>query len=191
MNSHDIRVRLQSAFIPQQAFQTTLQAAGQTALRSFIEDKMYQSNGFLKSISLLQPRGMPSVTFDTVCARFAAEMCIVGQPVLHVGVRTIAREIERYAHGGSAEDALHPVLSHSGFLYVTGIDEGEPSHIGAYEYLLDHASRGGALLLPRSFSRERFPDARRLYAPLDSFLMSSHTITLHDTAPGAERAKNV
>lgn len=150
MDQRDVKQMLALAGIPPFAYSTTLQASGQVLLRSIIVDKAYQTKGSLKSISLLQPARMPRTLYQQICARFAAELALSGQPVLYTGCNTIYRELMRYQHGGDRNDTMSNVLGHKGFLMVTDLedlDQQAAAHV--YEFLFDFAAAGGGVLLPR------------------------------------------
>lgn len=189
--SRDIHERVKEAYIPAYAYGVTLQSTQQATLRSIIEDRAYQSKGILKSISLSQPQGMPRTTFDVICARFAAELCIVGQPVLCAGAHTIDREVSRYANGGAMSDAMHPVLQHSGFLFIPNLMSGEPPSMQVQDWLLEFVSQGGALVvcLPH---RTGLSLGDTISPQLCTYLESvSLRVTLNPCTVKVEAARNV
>lgn len=152
MDPKDAKQLLSASGIPPFAYSLTLQSAGQTLLRSIIVDRAYQTKGSLKSISLLQPTRMPRVLFQQLCARFAAELALSGQPVLYVGPNTIYRELMRYQHGADRSDTMSTVLAHKGFLMVYDLEDLDPfaaAHV--HEFLFDFAAAGGGILLPRRY----------------------------------------
>lgn len=181
MDQKDIRQMLSVAGIPPFAYSTTLQRSGQVLLRSIIADRAFQSKGVLKSISLLQPARMPRTTFQQLCARFAAELALSGQSVLYVGPQTIYRELARYQSGADRNDTMSAVLRHSGFLMVPDLEdldtETRPS---VFEFLLDFASSGGGVLLPRRW-RPEFTDAR---ADLGSYEVAAQAMMQVDLVVG-------
>lgn len=151
LTNEEIRLQLTAAAIPPYASRITLESAGQATLRSIILDRSYQTKGALKSISLLQPsRGMSDKEFQVVVARFAAELCIVGQPVLYSSFYSISRELSRYAAGGDTRDSDVSVLRHQGFLCIAPVwDLSNESRMREVsDWLMEFVSLGGAVVLP-------------------------------------------
>lgn len=166
--------RLTEARIPRYAYSVTLEGLKQPLLRSIIEDKAYVSKGVLKSISIFRPDHTPSATFHAICARFAAELCLVGASVLCAGVGTIERELRRYSTGATSSDALANVLSHSGFLFVGNLDAIESTPLWVHDWLLEFVSDGGGLIVARDFVDGHSIDSPAPTSPmLDAFLDST------------------
>ncbi len=189
--SRDIHERVKEAYIPAYAYGVTLQSTQQATLRSIIEDRAYQSKGILKSISLSQPQGMPRTTFDVICARFAAELCIVGQPVLCAGAHTIEREVSRYANGGAMSDAMHPVLQHSGFLFVPNLLSGPLPSMQVQDWLLEYVAMGGALIVCLPYT-ETMPVDETISSQLQTYLdATSLRVTLNPCSMRVGAQRNV
>lgn len=167
----DYQERLSAARIPPHAFKTTLTKAKQVLARSIIEDRGYQSQGILKSISLLQPAsGLSDNDFSTICARFAAELCLVQQSVLYAPVATLQRELQRYSAGGDLSDMIHPVITHKGFLVVPDLDDAPEGSALVHSFLLEYASASNALVVARRYCRAYVDGRKPLPPDLDAFL---------------------
>lgn len=144
---------LSSALVPKYALSTTLSSLGQTTMRAVLSDRAYRSKGVLKSISISQHSRQPVNDFRMACARFAAELVIVGEKVLYVGARSLLAELRRYEAGVDiAGGMLTTALWHKGILVVPDYDSlflenaSDAERVG--EYLLQHESSGGSVVVP-------------------------------------------
>ena len=154
----NIQPRMQEARIPPHAYRTTLSTLGQAVLRSVIDDRAYSSQGSLKSFSLVQSR-IDAQHFSVVVARFAAELLLKGQTVFYVRAAAIERELQAYSYDPT-NAVLSPVLSKlgKGFLVIpdvcSGLMEASWPAPGLCDFLIEHASLGGGLVLGRQLPNE-------------------------------------
>lgn len=156
MKHDSVREKLMDARIPTYAYSTNLAELSQPLLRAIVTDAAYVSQGVLKSISITESYRAPAGTFPVIVARFAAELCLCGQKVCFVRMEALIRELRVY--GSGVESPLHPVLSRmgEGFIVVPDITP-TPHAATVADFLLDHVSRGGGVVLG-------FPDVSKQYA---------------------------
>lgn len=110
-----IQLKINEARIPPIANTTTLARQNQPLLRAIVNERTYQRNGVPQSIALLD-RGADF--FEVICARFAVELVASGLNLMYVTATTLGRELARYREGAELEGALHPILSHHGYVML-------------------------------------------------------------------------